>query len=86
MTKNKKLHFFAFQNKGKATNSLSFMKLNILKKLAFHDLLVYSLFQVNNNLITLQMQINDVLPFSKMSVIQTMQSELRAKTADTEAF
>lgn len=62
------------------------MKLNILKQLAFHDLLVYSLFQVNNNLITLQMQINDVLPFSKMSVIQTMQSELRAKTADTEAF
>lgn len=32
------------------------------------------------------MQINDVLPFSKMSVIQTMQSELRAKTAETEAF
>lgn len=35
------------------------------------------------------MQINgqyDVPPFSKMSVTQTMQSELRAETADTEAF
>lgn len=83
------MHFFAVQNKGKATNSLSIMKLNILKQFAFHDLLVYSLFQVNNNSITLQMQINgqyDVPPFSKMSVTQTMQSELRAKTANTEAF